>query len=273
MPALGSLSRPRYGRKPRPVRRGTQQSLSDGWVPPARARIFAHRIHLREAVFVPFGEGNNGKLTMLTIVREIAIEYSVLIQVETLMTRQESSTAQEDLAKLRGARFVQTSETEEGQRISQGKLKRITQGMGDITATRKYEHSITFPETHKLFIDTNRRRRSGTPKTRQPSTASTPSRSMSLSLTTRSTANCPLNSFRRPQVFSRGSCAAPASGTGTRASAVRKPSTTLATSGKEPQPRSHASCRSARYRLTEKSPSQENLQPRRPSTPPTRTGA
>ena len=110
-----------------------------------------------KAVFVPFGEGNNGKSTMLTIVREIAIEYSVLIQVETLMTRQESSTAQEDLAKLRGARFVQTSETEEGQRISQGKLKRITQGMGDITATRKYEHSITFPETHKLFIDTNRR--------------------------------------------------------------------------------------------------------------------
>lgn len=110
-----------------------------------------------KAVFIPFGEGNNGKSTMLTIVREIAIEYSVLIQVETLMMKQDSSTAQEDLAKLRGARFVQTSETEEGQRLSQGKLKRITQGMGDITATRKYEHSITFPETHKLFIDTNRR--------------------------------------------------------------------------------------------------------------------
>jgi putative DNA primase/helicase len=61
------------------------------------------------------------------------------------------------LADLRGARFVQTSETEEGQRLAQGKLKRITQGMGKIKAVRKYENPIEFPETHKLWIDTNRK--------------------------------------------------------------------------------------------------------------------
>jgi putative DNA primase/helicase len=48
-----------------------------------------------------------------------------------------------------------TSETEEGQRLAQGKLKRITQGMGKIKATRKYENPIEFPETHKLWMDTN----------------------------------------------------------------------------------------------------------------------
>jgi putative DNA primase/helicase len=61
------------------------------------------------------------------------------------------------LADLRGARFVQTSETEEGQRLAQGKLKRITQGMGKIKAVRKYENPIEFPETHKLWMDTNRK--------------------------------------------------------------------------------------------------------------------
>jgi putative DNA primase/helicase len=55
------------------------------------------------------------------------------------------------------ARFVQTSETEEGQRLAQGKLKRITQGMGKIKATRKYENPIEFAETHKLWMDTNRK--------------------------------------------------------------------------------------------------------------------
>lgn len=111
-----------------------------------------------KAVFIPYGpEGNNGKSTMVTVVRQLVKEYAELIQVETLMTKQRDSTVQEDLAKLRGARFVQTSEAEEGQRLSQGTLKRITQGMGDITATRKYEHSITFAETHTLWIDTNRR--------------------------------------------------------------------------------------------------------------------
>lgn len=81
----------------------------------------------------------------------------MLLQVDSLMVRQESNNTQADLADLRGARFVQTSETEEGQRLAQGKLKRITQGMGKIKAVRKYENPIEFPETHKLWIDTNRK--------------------------------------------------------------------------------------------------------------------
>jgi putative DNA primase/helicase len=34
-------------------------------------------------------------------------------------------------------------------------LKRITQGMGRIKATRKYENPIEFTETHKLWMDAN----------------------------------------------------------------------------------------------------------------------
>jgi putative DNA primase/helicase len=108
-----------------------------------------------KAVFVPFGTGNNGKTTLLSTFLHLLEEYSVLLQVDTLMARQESNNTQADLADLRGARFVMTSETEEGQRLSQGKLKRITQGMGKIKATRKYENPIEFPETHKLWMDTN----------------------------------------------------------------------------------------------------------------------
>jgi putative DNA primase/helicase len=108
-----------------------------------------------KAIFVPFGKGNNGKTTLLSTFLLLLEEYSVLLQVDTLMARQESNNTQADLADLRGARFVMTSETEEGQRLSQGKLKRITQGMGKIKATRKYENPIEFPETHKLWMDTN----------------------------------------------------------------------------------------------------------------------
>jgi putative DNA primase/helicase len=110
-----------------------------------------------KVVFVLFGEGDNGKSTMLSTFRQLIEEYSVLLQADTLMVRQESNNTQADLADLRGARFVQTSETEEGQRLAQGKLKRITQGMGKIKAVRKYENPIEFPETHKLWMDTNRK--------------------------------------------------------------------------------------------------------------------
>jgi putative DNA primase/helicase len=108
-----------------------------------------------KAVFVPFGSGNNGKTTLLSTFLNLLEEYAVLLQVDTLMVRAESNNTQADLADLRGARFVMTSETEEGQRLAQGKLKRITQGMGKIKATRKYENPIEFRETHKLWMDTN----------------------------------------------------------------------------------------------------------------------
>lgn len=113
-----------------------------------------------KAAFVCHGSGDNGKTTLLATLREILKEYSVLMQVDSLMERRfESSNAQADLADLQGARFCMTSETEAGQRLSASRLKRITQGMGSIRAVRKYENPVSFPETHKLFLDCNHRPR------------------------------------------------------------------------------------------------------------------
>ena len=111
---------------------------------------------IEKAVFVPFGSGDNGKSTLLSTFRGLIEEYAVVLQVDTLMVRQESNNTQADLADLRGARLVQTSETEEGQRLAQGKLKRITQGMGTIKAVRKYENPREFKKK-KLRMDTNRK--------------------------------------------------------------------------------------------------------------------
>jgi putative DNA primase/helicase len=108
-----------------------------------------------KVVFMLFGRSNNGKTTFLDLFRGLIEEYAVLLQIDTLMIRQESNNSQADLADLRGARFVMTSETEEGQRLAAGKLKRITQGMGKIKAVRKYENPIEFLETHKLWMDAN----------------------------------------------------------------------------------------------------------------------
>lgn len=109
-----------------------------------------------KAVFICHGSGNNGKSTLLSTIREVIGEsYATLLQIETLMTRNADNNSQSDLADLRGARFAMTSETEEGQRIAEGKLKRITQGMGKIKAVRKYENPFEFYETHKLWIDGN----------------------------------------------------------------------------------------------------------------------
>ena len=109
-----------------------------------------------KAVFVCHGGGNNGKTTLLATVREVmGDDYAVLIQIDTLMARAADNNSQADLADLRGTRFAMTSETEENQRLAEGRLKRITQGLGRIKAVRKYENPIEFAETHKLWMDCN----------------------------------------------------------------------------------------------------------------------
>jgi putative DNA primase/helicase len=111
-----------------------------------------------KSVFLLIGPTNSGKTTFLTTLREIFSPYSAQLQIDTLMhARQEDNNTRADLADLCGSRFVVTSETEEGHRLREAKLKRITQGMGTIKAVRKYEHPFEFPETHKLWVDCNHR--------------------------------------------------------------------------------------------------------------------
>lgn len=112
-----------------------------------------------KCVFVFWGaKGNNGKTTLLTAMRMLMSEYSAQISIDTLMTsRGQDATMRADLADLRGARFVTTSEVEKEHRLSEGKLKYITAGMGKVKSCRKYENPIEFDATHKIFMDCNHR--------------------------------------------------------------------------------------------------------------------
>jgi putative DNA primase/helicase len=110
-----------------------------------------------KAVFMLIGPKDTGKTTILELFCELLGEHSALIRIETLMEGpvQRSLGLRADLADLRGARFVRTSETEEGKRLAEAQLKYITQGMGSIRAERKFENPFEFEETHKLWIDAN----------------------------------------------------------------------------------------------------------------------
>src|SRR5207245_4088299 len=96
-----------------------------------------------KSVICLFGEGDNGKTTLLELFRYILGDYSTQVLIETLMTKQQDSNANlADLADLRGARFVTTSEAGEGQRLSEGRLEYLT-GMGEIKTARRDEQPIT----------------------------------------------------------------------------------------------------------------------------------
>jgi P4 family phage/plasmid primase-like protien len=111
-----------------------------------------------KAIFLASGPGDNGKTTLFSTVRDLLHDFTVTIGLDVLTARDDSNNVAAARAKLLGARLAISSETEEGQRLSAARLKRICQGPGgEIEACRKYENPITFPETHKLWIDANHR--------------------------------------------------------------------------------------------------------------------
>lgn len=112
-------------------------------------------ITIEKIVLICWGTGDNGKSTLLELFRVLLGDYAATINVDSLMAKQIGNNELADLADLRGARFVRSSETEQGQRLNEARLKRITQGMGIIRTCRKYENMIEFPETHTLWIDAN----------------------------------------------------------------------------------------------------------------------
>jgi P4 family phage/plasmid primase-like protien len=113
-------------------------------------------------LFIFYGGGNNGKTTLLEVIRDALgdKEYAGQVQVDSLMIRPKealsSNAVNTDLADLQGCRFVSSSEVEQGQRLSLSRVKYLT-GLGQVKARRLRENMIAFRPTYKLFLDCNHR--------------------------------------------------------------------------------------------------------------------
>jgi len=59
-----------------------------------------------------------------------------------------------DIARLKGSRFVATSETEEGRRLAESLIKDLT-GQDTVTARFLWAELFEFTPTHKLWLSTN----------------------------------------------------------------------------------------------------------------------
>ena len=88
-----------------------------------------------KAVFCFLFYGNNGKTTLLEVIRYVLGEYSGQLMIDSLIRRGAQQGANSnplaDLSDLRGARLVTTSEAEEGAKLVEGQIKQLT-GMGQV---------------------------------------------------------------------------------------------------------------------------------------------
>lgn len=94
-----------------------------------------------QVLFLLHGGGANGKTTLLETVRHIAGDYASQVPADTLMATRMGGGIPNDLARLPGARFVSAVETDEGRRLAEGLVKRIT---GGDTMTARFLHAEWF---------------------------------------------------------------------------------------------------------------------------------
>ena len=81
-------------------------------------------------------------------------DYATNIQPESIMVKASTSTANSDIARLKGARLVTSVEPNEGMRLNEGLLKQLT-GDDMITARKLYGDEFEFRPEFKLWMATN----------------------------------------------------------------------------------------------------------------------
>ncbi len=108
-----------------------------------------------QCMFINHGGGNNGKSTFQEALGAALGDYAMRTPTETLMVRR-SGGIPNDVARLKGARFVTASETEEGRRLAESLVKDLT-GQDTISARFMRAEWFDFKPTHKLWLATNHR--------------------------------------------------------------------------------------------------------------------
>jgi putative DNA primase/helicase len=106
-----------------------------------------------QSMFILYGTGANGKSTFLNVIMRILGDYAITTYPETFMKRSGDSLTN-DLARLRGTRFVATAETEQGKRLSEHLIKQAT-GNDQMTARFLYGEHFNFVPTFKIFMASN----------------------------------------------------------------------------------------------------------------------
>jgi putative DNA primase/helicase len=112
----------------------------------------------REHVLAVFhGTGCNGKSTLVGTLRQLLGDYATTAAFDTF-AQTYAGGPRNDLARLRGARFVTASESGRGQALDEATLKEITGG-DRIAARFLYREHFEYDAQFKLVLTTNHRPR------------------------------------------------------------------------------------------------------------------
>jgi putative DNA primase/helicase len=107
-----------------------------------------------QCLFLCHGPGANGKSVMLEVITALLGEFAQASPMTTFTAKPNDNGASNDLARMRGARLITASETNEGIRLNEALVKKIT-GQDTVTARFLYSEYFDFRPSFKLWIAMN----------------------------------------------------------------------------------------------------------------------
>lgn len=105
------------------------------------------------ALFILYGTGANGKTTFLEALRTVWGDYARTTPFSTFESGSRDDK-RADLAALRGVRFVSATETEDGRRLAEARVKAITGG-DSIACRHLYGRFFEYHPAFKVWMATN----------------------------------------------------------------------------------------------------------------------
>lgn len=106
-----------------------------------------------QIMFICHGKGRNGKSLFIETLSEILGDYASTIRASSLMVKTNDGPGN-DIARLQNARFVTSSEPNEGFRFDEGLVKQLTGG-DKVTARFLYGEDFEFTPKFKIWVTTN----------------------------------------------------------------------------------------------------------------------
>lgn len=107
-----------------------------------------------QSFYIFWGEGMNGKGTFIETIKYILNEYARKTAIASLISKKQKTTVTNDIARLKGARFVYASEPDFGDKLSESLIKDLT-GKDTINARFLFKEDMEFIPEFKLIIATN----------------------------------------------------------------------------------------------------------------------
>jgi putative DNA primase/helicase len=107
-----------------------------------------------QCFFMCHGTGSNGKSTLFNVLSDILGDYSKTADMELFTERRNNQNSSNEVAMLQGSRLVTTVETNDGVKLNEALVKKLT-GSDLIVAKRLYADAFEYRPVFKIWMAVN----------------------------------------------------------------------------------------------------------------------